>query len=331
VVVAATLCASGVPLTGASSACAVDKVERVVAVGDVHGAYDQFVAILQAAELIDTSRRWAGGRAHLVQLGDVVDRGPDSRKVLDLLRTLEREAERAGGRVHALLGNHEVARMLGDLRYVTAGEYAAFVTPQSEALRQRVLAQLPEDDRERALADTPLGSIELQRAFAPGGEYGTWLRSHETVARINGVLFVHGGISPAAAPLSCERINDTVRRELTEDLAQTRAMPLSTLAAGVDGPLWYRGLFDPDQSSASVERMLEAQHAVRIVVAHTVTPTGRIRALYDNRVLGIDTGMQPAYVQGGRASALEFRGDRITAIYLDRRDVLVSAAGATRR
>src|SRR5260370_40691467 len=70
----------------APSRCAIDGVERIVAVGDVHGAYDRFVEILKTAGLIDDQLHWSGGRAHLVQTGDVVDRGPDSRKAIDFLR-----------------------------------------------------------------------------------------------------------------------------------------------------------------------------------------------------------------------------------------------------
>src|SRR5438552_11688254 len=71
------------------SRCAIEGVERIVAVGDIHGAYDRFVEILKTAALIDDQLHWSGGRAHLVQTGDVVDRGPDSRKALDFLRQLQ--------------------------------------------------------------------------------------------------------------------------------------------------------------------------------------------------------------------------------------------------
>ena len=70
-------------------ACDLRTTERIVAVGDVHGAYDGLVGILRTAGIIDGRARWSGGRAILVQTGDVVDRGPDSRKALDLLRRLE--------------------------------------------------------------------------------------------------------------------------------------------------------------------------------------------------------------------------------------------------
>src|SRR5262245_13373628 len=69
-----------------SDPCNIQTTERVVAIGDVHGAYDPFVALLRATGLTDGRGRWTGGRAILVQTGDVVDRGPDSRRVLDLLR-----------------------------------------------------------------------------------------------------------------------------------------------------------------------------------------------------------------------------------------------------
>ena len=99
----------------------------MVAFADVHGAYDELVALLRSQGLVDGSLRWSGADTQLVSLGDLLDRGPDSRRVLDLLMRLEGEARTAGGAVHVLLGNHEVMNIVGDLRYVSAGEYAAFV------------------------------------------------------------------------------------------------------------------------------------------------------------------------------------------------------------
>ena len=40
--------------------------------------------------------RWTGGRTHLVQIGDMMDRGPESRKAMELLMSLERQAQRHG-------------------------------------------------------------------------------------------------------------------------------------------------------------------------------------------------------------------------------------------
>lgn len=328
VTVAALLAAAAarwtpVTLAASSSSCNLTGIERVVAVGDVHGAYDRLVEILAVADVIDSRQRWSGGRTHLVQLGDVVDRGPDSRKVLDLLRRLQDEAPRAGGAVHPLLGNHEAMRMLGDVRYTVPGEYQAFVTPDSAELKQRLFRSSPADVRDEIMK-SPLGLIEMRMAYGRDGEYGKWMRTLDAMVKIDGVAFMHGGVSPAIASRSCDAINDGVRKELTSDIERTRANPQATLTAREDGPLWYRGLAQQpeDTFAPEVDKILAAQHAKAIVVAHTTRQDGRVIIRFGGKVIGIDTGMQPAYVPTGRASALEIQNGEFTAIYTDRKDVL---------
>jgi len=316
----------------AATPCEWDNIERIVAVGDVHGAYDRYLEILKVAGIVDAGGRWSGGATHFVQLGDIVDRGDDSRKALDLVRRLEREAQAAGGRAHILLGNHEVARMLGDLRLTAAGEYAAFATTDSAKLRDQYFKTLHlanASEREKALQQMPLGFVEMRQAFGRDGEYGRWLRQLPVTVKIDGLMFAHGGISPAVATMGCAAINDQVRRELTSDLDKTRAAPLASLAARVDGPLWYRGLAqEPESFAPQIDAILSALHARAIVIGHTVSTTGRIGTRFDGRVIQIDTGMQPAYVQGGRASALEIHRGEATAVYVDRRDPVPMAKRA---
>jgi Calcineurin-like phosphoesterase len=315
-------------LRAAGSTCEFTSIDRVVAVGDVHGAYDRYVEILRTASLIDDKLKWSGGRSHLVQIGDVVDRGPDSLKALDLLERLQKEAPRAGGAVHVLLGNHEVMRMLGDLRYTTPGEYQAFVTAKSAEVVASYIERAKAAN-EPVAPPPPLGSIEMRVAFGREGHYGKWLRSLDAVVHINGVVFVHGGISPAVAPMSCDLINQTVRTSLTTGLDQTRRDPLAQLPTRVDGPLWYRGLAEePDSFAPMVDDILAQQKAQAIVVGHTVVPGGRVRPRFGGKVVQIDTGMQPAYVPDGRASALEIQNGTMTAIYTDRRDVLPAINGS---
>ena len=323
-VIAALIALSFARPLAAASQCEWTGIERVVAIGDVHGAYDRFVEILKVLGVINADLRWAAGRAHLVQLGDIVDRGDDSRKVLDLVRRLEKEAQAARGQLHLLLGNHEAARMLGDLRLTTPGEYAAFATSDSGSLREKVLSTLKPataDARAQLILQMPLGFVEMRQAFGRDGEYGRWLRQLPVTVKINGFMFVHGGISPTVAPLGCAAINEQVSRELTEDLDKTIEAPLVSLTARVDGPLWYRGLAQETEAFApQIDEILAKAQARAIVVGHTVTPTGRVTARFDGRVIQIDTGMQPAYAQGGRASALEIANGEATAIYVDRRD-----------
>ena len=326
-----------------ASVCDIQTTERVVAVGDIHGAFDNFVAILRAAQIIDNRNRWSGRRAILVQTGDILDRGPDSRKAIDLLRRLERDAQRAGGRVVSLLGNHELMRLISDWRYVSTGEIDAFRNGDSAQFREQVLATLDAQAAQRAkaegrthdaavyreqfLKEVPLGMIELRQAFGPQGEYGKWIRERPAVARINGVLFLHGGISPETAPLGCEGINAAVAKELAALPPPEEAASL--MSASETGPLWYRGLAlqKEEEVAPILPTILEQMKARAIVVGHSTVLPGRIVSRLDGRVILIDTGMVGGeFYKGGVPSALDWSGGTLTAIYLDRREPLSAPA-----
>lgn len=85
-------------------------IKPTYVIGDVHGHRDALVRLLREdLGLLDGAERWRGADAHLIFVGDYVDRGPDSIGVLDLLMRLEQEASGAGGQIEALLGNHDLA------------------------------------------------------------------------------------------------------------------------------------------------------------------------------------------------------------------------------
>ena len=210
---------------------AADQREGVVAIGDVHGDFDDFVSILQRAGLIDAQHHWTGGQTTFVQVGDLLDRGPKPRDVMDLMISLEKEAPKTGGRVVGLLGNHEMMNIMGDLRYVTAENYAAYADSNS-AERQKsayqeyvkwrnshaqLLAELPQPmelTEAEWMARHPLGFVEQREAFGPNGTYGKWLREHSAVAKIGEVIFLHGGIHPNLAHLKLDTINSHIRDEI---------------------------------------------------------------------------------------------------------------------
>ena len=319
--------------------CNVTTTERVVAIGDVHGAYDQFVAILRTTGLINTRDRWSGGRAVLVQTGDILDRGKDSRKVIELLRRLERDARGAGGQVIALTGNHEFMRLAGDWRYVSAGEYDAFRDGSSNELRDAVVARLSTAAEERAraekrpfdaaaykeqfLREVPLGLIEMRQAFAAGAQYGDWMRARPAVARVNGIVFLHGGISDEVAALGCEAINEKVAADL-KTLPGDPAQVATLFSSSETGPLWYRGLAqEPEAAFApTLDSILKRMGARAIVVGHTPS-VGRITPRFGGRVVQIDSGMlDGTFFPGGAPSALVIEGGSMTAVYLDRREPL---------
>jgi Calcineurin-like phosphoesterase len=216
-----------------SAAASSEKApEQLVAVGDVHGDFDDFRLILKRAGLVDDQNHWTGGSATLVQMGDLIDRGPKGREAMDLVMGLEKDAPKAGGKVVPLLGNHEVMNILGDLRFVPPQSYASFADNESEKRRQaayqeyaawyashaKLLAAFKQSylpsTEEDWMAKHPPGFLEYREAFSANGIYGKWLRHHATVVKIGGVLFVHGGIAPDLVSLSLEQINSQVQEEI---------------------------------------------------------------------------------------------------------------------
>jgi hypothetical protein len=231
IVAAASLLLTGISAAPRGSA-------RVVAIGDVHGDARSLALILERAGLIDVQRRWAGGRAVLVQTGDSLDRGPDVLAVLDLLMSLERQAKEAGGEAVILMGNHEAMNAIGDLRYVAPAAFASFADAKSEKRREsawRAYARLAEErrrtfaqisdafpvppiyqppPREAWMQAHPPGFIEYRAAFAADGRYGRWIRRRPVVALVGTTVFVHGGLHPDVLPKKLDDLNDRARSEL---------------------------------------------------------------------------------------------------------------------
>ena len=212
------------PLAVGASQWQYSGVERIVAVSDIHGAYDAMVATLQNAGVLDDGLGWSGGATHLVIVGDILDRGPGSRAAMDLLMRLEGEADAAGGMVHVLIGNHEAMNLVGDLRYVAKAEFEAFADEETVEEREKWLAEYAKrkgaggditDELRREFDERfPDGFFAHRREFDADGSYGAWLLSKPVVVVVNGTAFVHGGLSPMIAEIGLEGVNGTLAGEL---------------------------------------------------------------------------------------------------------------------
>ena len=290
---------------------------KIIAMGDIHGDYEAYHEVMVAANLIDQDGDWIGGKTIFVQTGDVSDRGPDSKKIIEHLQALGKQARKKGGKIVTLVGNHEAMNMTADLRYVHAGEYEAFKTKNSESIRNRVYLANKDvietfyKNREPELteeaikakweATSPLGKLEHQAAWGPKGDIGKWVVNNPAVALVDGNLFAHGGFSQKYIGLSLKDINKAVKKALkAQDKFEDSIIndPL--------GPLWYRGLVRQDSEAlesgavpsltreAEVESVLAAYNAKRIIVGHTPETNG-IKVSYAGKLIQIDTGMSKYY------------------------------------
>ena len=250
-----------------------EGVARVVAVGDVHGDYDQLVTVLKDAGLLDAKLKWAGGKTHLVQTGDRLDRGTQSRKVMDLVMKLEQQAAQSGGAVHLLLGNHEVMNLVGDLRYVARGEYAAFAEEEDAGERARWFEQFRAANTGVANEETlrsdfdnkaPPGFFAHRRAFRPDGHYGRWLLQKPLVLVIGDTAFVHGGLSPLIAELGLDGVNTRLRSELNSYLQAMVVLEEAGILSPTENFNYHAELLKPLQSNTELTAEVKAAIATII-------------------------------------------------------------------
>lgn len=177
--------------------------ERVYAVGDVHGRLDLLRKLLRSLD------KDSNGHAHFVRtvfLGDMIDRGPQSKQVLELVRCLQRKDPE---RIVALLGNHEemmLASLNGDAEaqriwLKSGGE--AFL--RSYNLDPETFSDLGPGDRGRALR-TALGADMID-----------WLQSRPLAWQSGDYFFCHAGVRPGV-PLKRQRREDLlwIRRPFLE-------------------------------------------------------------------------------------------------------------------
>jgi hypothetical protein len=248
-------------------------VDTLYVVGDTHGQVDALVVGLRRAGLIDEGLRWSGGRRHLAFAGDFTDRGPDVMALLWLIYRLEHEAAQAGGRIHMVLGNHDVMVMMGDLRYVHEKELAVAAAHG-----------LPHD-RMLDIRNTILGR---------------WLASKPALIRVDRTLIVHGGVAPEFAELGLRRIDEQLAQFVSEDLfyhwaERTSGDPPQTPEFRVRDDFfwhprslfWHRDYIQTETAGAELRQALRLLGADRMVVGHTATPT--IEARYDGAVISAHT------------------------------------------
>jgi len=286
---------------------------KIVVIGDLNGAYDVLVDILRGTELVNRELAWRGGRAELVQMGDLFNRGDGGQQALRLLLRLQRQARKVGGKVTVLLGNHEVMSALGHEGYCTEGEYLSFASARErrawpdrvERAMKRLVRQrpkgilLPIQPRLEAwkIEHVP-GRTALRKELGPRGKLGRALRALPMVYQAHGCLFVHAGLLPDWAELGVAGLNELARDTWTRAGNGLWSLPKKSVFRNPTGPLWDRSLVRGGvKARASLNRTLRQLGAARMIVGHTQTESlaggaaGRVLLLAGGRLIAVDVGL----------------------------------------
>jgi serine/threonine protein phosphatase 1 len=178
--------------------------QRVYAVGDVHGRIDLLEQLLVLLEHDNAKRGQA--QTILVFLGDLIDRGPDSRGVVTRVR-----AGVDWARTIALMGNHEAVML-------------DILDGQSELLEQWLgfggLATLDSWGISRNFAKQRTRAeilAALRNAVSP--DERAWLGRMRISLRIGDYYFVHAGVRPDVA---LDRQVDDDRLWIRDDFLHSR-------------------------------------------------------------------------------------------------------------
>ena len=267
---------------------------RVVAIGDLHGDVRALGAIGRACGLLDERGSWTGGQAHLVLMGDLVG-GEDSRLLIHAVMRLEREARRGGGRVHSLIGNHDVLPAAGRFGKMTRRERRAY----------------EKDD------------------FRGDGPYSAWLRGRPTILKLGETLFVHAGLDRWALDTDPAEVNGQVRAWIAHHQGIGPKPPRKTrwTVDEDEGPMWTRafkargGKPKDGPSKKDLREILERLGAERMVLGHSPTRDGILteHPHYGSSVVLIDTRISDD--ERGRLGALVLEHGVLSTVYArDRAD-----------
>jgi hypothetical protein len=142
----------------------------ILAVGDIHGDDERFLALLVGAGVVERGKTpdelsWRAGKSVLVLTGDLVDKGTHSLAVIRLVQKLEASAAAAGGRVVALAGNHE-AEFLANPAARKGSEFRG---------------------------ELEAAGIDVASVASGNNELGAWLRARPFGARVDDWFFCHAG------------------------------------------------------------------------------------------------------------------------------------------
>lgn len=265
-------------------------VDELIVIGDVHGEYDSLISLLKKSGIIDEHLDWKFGAGHLVFLGDIFDKGPKVTESLWFIKNLSYQADKAGGKLHIILGNHELMN-LSNIYFYNTDKY------------ERLSSGYPE---------------EFKTLFSRNEELGLWIRSWNAILKIDDKLFVHGGISPQfkEAGMDEEEINTITRDFLNNEVQSEDTVKLKFLLSTL-GPFMYRGYIMKEEdyeliTEAEFEDILNEFDVNRIIFGHTELKYFHL--FYDNRLMGIDV---PLRFSGKSEQALYFTGDSVYKLYSD--------------
>ncbi|MEO6757932.1 MAG: metallophosphoesterase [Saprospiraceae bacterium] len=265
--------------------------DKMLVLSDIEGDFGALKMMLMGAKVMNAQFKWTFGAGHLVLVGDYFDRGLNVTECLWLIYKLETEAAAAGGKVHFILGNHEVLNMEGNTQYM----------------------------RQKYVENVAMIEEDYIRWYDNNSELGRWLRTKNAVEKIGDYVFCHGGISPelARSGLSLHEVNTIGRHYLGKHHADIVNKDAQLVFDQRIGIFWYRGAAKEVLTEDEIRLILSYAGAKRMVIGHTMQ--NDVTGLYAGRVICVDLYheenlrqgfVKTLYIEDGSCYGLDSRGEK---------------------
>jgi len=221
---------------------------------------------MKANKIINKKGEWSYGNGHFVIVGDIFDRGDKVTESLWFVYNLEKQAKKAGGKVHFLLGNHEVMILQGNDKYIH-NKYK-WVSEQM--------------------------GVTYKELFGKETLLGEWIRTKPVAIAINDIAFVHAGFSPefTQKKYDISTVNQLFHHSIIDHDKET-VLKNDDLKFMLKkkGPIWYRGYFrDKDFTKEKAQKILHGIGMKHIVVGHTSMK--RVLSHFDGLIYSVDSNLK---------------------------------------
>lgn len=255
---------------------------KLIAISDIEGNFDALHSFLLNNKVIDKNYNWIFGEGHLVLNGDFFDRGENVTEVLWLIYMLEDKAEKQGGKVHFINGNHEIMNLYGstsdaDRKYIEVAKQISNKNNWDEAMKF---------------------------LYSEKSELGKWLRTKNVIEKIGKYIFVHAGLNKnhVEASLNIPEINKIARKNYGKNSFERSLSEKEKLILyPQNSPYWIRnlsmsftykimfflnGTSSHKTTEIELDEVLRFYDAEKIVIGHSVVDN--VFSDYNGKVIKID-------------------------------------------
>ena len=274
-------------------------VKRIIVIGDIHGDMNKLIECLKIGKLINSKGKWIGKDTVVVQVGDQIDScrynnidrcddpttydpsndKADDMDILYYMTKLHNMAQKKGGAVYSLMGNHELMNVMGDMSYVSYQNIKSF------------------DNYNTSKGIIQDGMTARKHEFSPGNNIANFLACTRKIALVIGSnLFVHAGIIPHIAnKYKIDDMNKILIMFLFKELEQPEIFT-DLFTNGKTSPLWTRVFGSNINNCIELLQPLKDIYKVdRIYVGHTPQLKEGISSQCNNQVWMTDVGMSKAF------------------------------------